>query len=98
MNGTMHRENGPSHYVPHPEVPNYWYRRWHLNGLLHRSNGPAVVHAVGSRDGIDIQNGLWYLHRRAIPADEVEKWMSESGISVPLSHDEELELFLRFFR
>ena len=102
--GELHRDDGPA--WTHPQGTEYWLQ----NGELHRLGGPAVVGNDGNNfwyqygkchrlDGPahEMPNGnvAWYINDENVTT-EVEDWLKEQKITLPMS-ESELSFFILTF-
>ena len=85
--GRIWRTNHVLHRYPGPAIEyNNGRKEWWVEGVLHRLDGPAVED--GSRK-------LWYANGINITY-EVEKWILENNISLPMNDEAKLIFKMRW--
>ena len=81
QNDLLHRVDGPA--IEHKNG----HRAWYQNGLPHRLDGPAAIYSDGGHD--------WFIYGEEVTV-EVNQWLKEQNIKLPMSESEQSFFILKF--
>jgi hypothetical protein len=92
-NGVRHRVDGPALYNDNDPETEAWY----FNGKYHNETGPAIVFSKNAMKMMEQEDipPAWYIHGVHI-TDEVNQWLQENDITLPLNDEQKILFKLRF--